>query len=180
MQERRGPPGVLCLLDEAPWLCGADARACGAPLQRSPLIFAQTAPDTMILTCFQRPLQACVPDLASPADLLGLFYLEEGRPGIADREEQLRVLIQTGGLMAPIHGVTLLTSCSGPLHKDPAVRGSHESSTLSLDSRPQDFQVLRRNTRLSSVRCLTFRSSYGLRGPCQVVLPASDGAKHLR
>jgi len=60
----------------------------------------------MILTCFQRPLQTCVPDLASPADLLGLFYLEEGWASVPDREEQLWVLIQTGGLMAPIHGVT--------------------------------------------------------------------------
>jgi hypothetical protein len=69
----------------------------------------------MILTSFQRPLQACVPDLASPADLLGLFYLEKGWAGISDREEQLRVLIQAGGPVAPIHGVTLLTDCSGSL-----------------------------------------------------------------
>ena len=73
----------------------------------------------MILTRLQRPLQACVPDVASPTDLLGLFYLEEGRSGIADWEEQLRVLIQTGGLMAPIHGVTLLTGCSGSLPRTP-------------------------------------------------------------
>jgi hypothetical protein len=65
----------------------------------------------MILTSFQRPLQACVPDVASPADLLGLFYLEEGWAGIPDREEQLRVLIQASGPVAPIHGVTLLTGC---------------------------------------------------------------------
>src|SRR5829696_10080179 len=96
-----------------PWLCGADSRSCGATLQRSPFVFAETAPNTMILTSFQRPLQACVPDLASPTDLLGLFYLEEGWAGIPDREEQLRVLFQAGGLVAPIHGVTLLTGCSG-------------------------------------------------------------------
>jgi hypothetical protein len=89
----------------------------------------------MILTRLQRPLQACVPHLASPTNLLGLFYLEKGWTGIPNWEKQLRVLIQTGGLMAPIHGVTLLTSCSGSLHKDPAVWGSHESSTLILDSR---------------------------------------------
>jgi hypothetical protein len=96
-------------------LCGADPGSGGAPLQRSPLIFAEAAPDTMILTSFQRPLQACVPDLASPADLLGLFYLEEGWAGIPDREEQLRVLIQASGPVAPIHGVTLLTGCFGSL-----------------------------------------------------------------
>ena len=57
----------------------------------------------MILTSFQRPLQACVPDLTSPADLLGLFYLEKGRAGIPNREEQLRVLVQASGPVAPIH-----------------------------------------------------------------------------
>src|SRR5829696_1685905 len=62
-------------------------------------------PDTMILTCFQRPLQACVSNFAPPADLLGLFNLEEGRASVPNREEQLRILIQTGGSMAPIHGV---------------------------------------------------------------------------
>lgn len=57
----------------------------------------------MILTSFQRPLQACVSDLASPADLLGLFYLEESRACIPNREEQLRVLVQASGPVAPIH-----------------------------------------------------------------------------
>jgi hypothetical protein len=103
------------LLNEAFGLCGADARSRGAALQRSPLVFAEAAPDTMILTSFQRPLQACVPDIASPANLLGLFNLEKGWAGIPDREEQLRVLVQTSGPVAPIHGVTLLTDCSGPL-----------------------------------------------------------------
>jgi hypothetical protein len=98
-----------------PVLSGADPGPGGAPLQRPPLIFAEAAPDTMILTCFQRPLQACVSDLASPADLLGLFYLEESWAGIPDRKKQLRVLVQTSGPVAPIHGVTLLTDCSGPL-----------------------------------------------------------------
>ena len=87
----------------SPELCGADSRACGTPLQCSPLIFAETAPDTMILTSFQRPLQTCVPDLTSPADLLGLFYLEKGRAGIPNWEEQLRVLVQASGPVAPIH-----------------------------------------------------------------------------
>ena len=57
----------------------------------------------MILTSFQRPLQACVSYLASPADLLGLFYLEKGRAGIPNWEEQLRVLVQASGPVAPIH-----------------------------------------------------------------------------
>jgi hypothetical protein len=108
-------PPAFVTADEALGLSGADSRSCGAALQRSPLILAETAPDTMILTSFQRPLQACVPDIASPANLLGLFNLEKGWAGIPDREEQLRVLVQASGPVAPIHGVTLLTDCSGPL-----------------------------------------------------------------
>ena len=96
-------PPAFVTADEALGLCGADSRSCGATLQRSPLILAETAPDTMILTSFQRPLQAGVPDLASPTDLLGLFYLEEGRAGIPNWEEQLRVLVQASGPVAPIH-----------------------------------------------------------------------------
>src|SRR5215218_3122201 len=90
----------------------------------------------MILTSFQRPLQACVSDLASPADLLGLFYLEKGRAGIPNREEQLRVLVQASGPVAPSHWRYTPYWCSGPLAWDPAGWGSHESSTLRLDSRP--------------------------------------------
>jgi hypothetical protein len=103
------------LLNESLWLCGADSRSCGATLQRSPFVFAKTAPNTMILTSFQRPLQACVSDFASPADLLGLFYLEKGRAGIPNREEQLRVLVQASGPVAPIHWRYTPYWCSGPL-----------------------------------------------------------------
>jgi hypothetical protein len=60
----------------------------------------------MILAGFQRPLKARVAYVATSADLLRLFDLEQGRAGVPDREEQLRVLIQTGGTVAPIHGVT--------------------------------------------------------------------------
>jgi two-component sensor histidine kinase len=84
---------------------GADAGPCGATLQRPPLVLAQPAPDPVVLTCFQRPLQARVADIAPPADLLGLVDLEEGRSGVPNREEQLGVLVQTGGLVAPIHGL---------------------------------------------------------------------------
>ena len=172
------PPAFL--LDEPPELCGADSRTCGATLQRSPLILAETAPDTMILTCFQRPLQTCVPDVASPADLLGLFYLEEGRASVPDREEQLWVLIQTGGLMAPIHGETLLSGCSGPLALDPAGWGSHESSTLSLDSRPPRLSSI--DSQYKSFERSVPHISIQLRsaGSFHSVVPPSLGPKQLK
>jgi hypothetical protein len=178
---RAKTPGIfpaLIAADEASGLCGADSRSCCAALQRSPLIFAETAPDTMILTSFQRPLQACVPDVASPTDLLGLFYLEEGRAGIPDWEEQLRILIQAGGLVAPIHGVTLLTGSSGSLAEDPAGRGSHESSTLSLDPRPprlssidRQYKTFERLVPHISIQLLSA-------GSLQPVVPPPIASKH--
>ena len=48
-------------------------------------------------------VQAFVHDRATPADRLGLFDLNQGRSGVADREEQLGVLVTAGSLMAPVH-----------------------------------------------------------------------------
>src|SRR5215203_5768872 len=102
--ERRGiSPGVD---DRRAGSGGADPGARGSTLQRPPLVLTESAPDTMILACFQRPLKACVAYVASPADLLRLFDLEQGRAGVPDREEQLRILVQTGGTVAPIRDVT--------------------------------------------------------------------------
>ena len=108
-------PAFSVLLDESLRLGGTDSRSRGAALQRPALVLTQTAPDTMILTSFQRPLQACVSNLASPADLLGLFNLENGRASVPNREEQLRIFVQTGGLVAPIHGRNTLLLMLGSL-----------------------------------------------------------------
>ena len=66
--------------------------------------FAEATPDAVILAGLQRPLQTLLAHVAASAHLLGLLDLEDGRTGVADREEQLRVLVEARGTVAPIHG----------------------------------------------------------------------------
>ena len=94
-------------------LGGADPGACVAALQRAPLVLAQAAPDPVVLTGLQRPRKTLLAHLAATAHLLGLLDLEDGRTGVADREEQLWVLVEARRAMAPIHGVELLFVASG-------------------------------------------------------------------
>ena len=54
--------------------------------------------------------EALFAHLAASAHLLGLLDLEDGRTGVADREEQLRVLVEARGAVAPIHGWGFLLS----------------------------------------------------------------------
>src|SRR5690349_23183894 len=58
----------------------------------------------MVLAGLEGPGQALLAHLAATAHLLGLLDLEDGRTGVADREEQLRVLVEARGTVAPIHG----------------------------------------------------------------------------
>src|SRR4051794_14933743 len=58
----------------------------------------------MVLAGLEGPLEALFAHLTATADLLGLLDLEDGRSGVADGEEQLRVLIEAGRAVAPIHG----------------------------------------------------------------------------
>ena len=53
--------------------------------------------------------EALFAHLAPTAHLLRLLDLEDGRTGVADREEQLRVLVEARGAVAPIHGWRLLS-----------------------------------------------------------------------
>jgi len=62
----------------------------------------------VVLTGLERPREALFAHLAASAHLLGLLDLEDGRTGVADREEQLRVLVEAGRAVAPIHGGGLL------------------------------------------------------------------------
>ena len=75
-----------------------------APLDGAPLFFAHPAPDSGVLASLERPLKALVGGRTAPADGLGLLHLEQGRAGRPDREEQLRVLIAAGSMVAPVHG----------------------------------------------------------------------------
>jgi two-component sensor histidine kinase len=86
-----------------------DARA-GAQAQRSALqcptlVLAHAAPDAGVLATVDGPAEALVEYLATTADLLGLFNLEERGAAVSDREEQLWIYLATGGDVAPVHGV---------------------------------------------------------------------------
>ncbi len=83
---------------------GADAGAGVAALERATLVLAEATPDAVVLTSLERPREALFAHLAATAHLLGLLDLEDGRTGVADREEQLRVLVEAGRAAAPIHG----------------------------------------------------------------------------
>jgi hypothetical protein len=75
-----------------------------AALDGAPLFFAHSAPDAGVLTRFKRPLEALIGHGATPADGLGLLDLQKSRTGRPDREEQLRVLVAAGSMVAPVHG----------------------------------------------------------------------------
>jgi hypothetical protein len=81
----------------------ADPQAT-ATLDGAPLFFAHPAPDAGVLTGLEGPLQALVGHGAPPADGLGLLDLQKRRAGRPDREEQLRVFIAAGSMVAPVHG----------------------------------------------------------------------------
>ena len=88
----------------APDSGGADPGPGVAALERAALVLAQPAPDTVVLSGLERPGEALLAHVAATAHLLGLLDLEDGRTGVADREEQLRVLVEASRTMAPIHG----------------------------------------------------------------------------
>jgi hypothetical protein len=87
----------------------SDVRAGSQPartaLERAPFVLAHAAPNAGILATFYGPLQAVLRYRATPADLLGLSYLEQRRTGVAYRKEQLRIYILAGGVVAPVHPV---------------------------------------------------------------------------
>jgi hypothetical protein len=58
----------------------------------------------VVLAGLERPRETLLAHLAASADLLGLLDLEDGRPGVADREEQLWILIEACRAVAPVHG----------------------------------------------------------------------------
>lgn len=58
----------------------------------------------MVLARVNRPREALLAHLTATAHLFGLLNLEDGRTGVTDREEQLRVFIKTRRAVAPIHG----------------------------------------------------------------------------
>ena len=59
----------------------------------------------IVLTGSERPLQARLGHRAAAADLLGLLDLYERGAGVADRKEQLGILVTAGSAVAPVHAV---------------------------------------------------------------------------
>jgi hypothetical protein len=62
---------------------------------------------------------------------------------------------------------------------DPAVRGSYESSTLSLDPRPPRLSSIETQYKTFERSVAHISLQLSPAGPCQRVLPPSDSAKHL-
>src|SRR5262249_48820938 len=74
-----------------------------AALERAPLVFAHTAPHAGVLTGVQRPPKALCGHRTPIADQFRVSDLRESRAAVPNREEQLRVLVATHRLVAPIH-----------------------------------------------------------------------------
>jgi hypothetical protein len=81
-----------------------------ASFECASFILGQTAPYSGVLTGLDGPFQAGLNHLAPTAYSLGFLDLEEGRPGVPNREEQLGVLVQAGSAVAPSHKIELLES----------------------------------------------------------------------
>jgi hypothetical protein len=84
---------------------GAGPSASAAALQGAALVLAHGAPHTGVLAGAESPLEARLGHRAAAAYLLGFFDLYKGGAGIADREEQLGVLVTAGSAVAPVHAV---------------------------------------------------------------------------
>jgi hypothetical protein len=70
-----------------------DAGAGVAALQGAAFVLAETAPDAVVLAGLEGPLEALFAHVATTADDLRLLDLEDGRAGVADREEELGVFV---------------------------------------------------------------------------------------
>jgi hypothetical protein len=102
--------------------CGQAGRSAGAACARVPtlegtsFVLRKAAPDTGVLAGVERPTQARLDDLASTANGLGFLDLKDRWPCVPDREEQLRVLLEAGCLMAPVHGMVHSSRPQGGSH----------------------------------------------------------------
>src|SRR5215467_12478270 len=90
---------------------GASPDPADAPLVSAPFVFAHAAPHARVLPALHRPLQAALDYRAPAADAFGFFDLKQRWACVADREEQLRIHLTTGGVVAPVH---LVHSSSQP------------------------------------------------------------------
>ncbi len=93
----------------------ADAGAGVAALQGAALVLAHAPPDAVVLSGLEGPCEALFAHLTASAHLLGLLDLKDRGAGVADREEQFRVLVEARGTVTPIHAgnnLSLVAACS--------------------------------------------------------------------
>ena len=107
------------------------ARACRTRASSSPpswpehpaFDIGQATEDAVVQPGLECPGETGFPDLAAPTDLFGDLHLGHRRSGLADREEQVGVLVQARGSITPVHLKPLLRRirgaagrphCSGP------------------------------------------------------------------
>jgi hypothetical protein len=72
----------------------------------------------VVLTRLESPGEAWLADVAASAHLFGVLDLREGRAGVADGEEEFRVLFEAGRTVTPVHSwdsYQYETGCSGPI-----------------------------------------------------------------
>ena len=82
---------------------GTQPGASVAALECATFVLAEAAPYAVVLARFEGPGKALFAHVTASADLFRLLDLKSRRAGIADREEQLRVLIETRGAASPVH-----------------------------------------------------------------------------
>src|SRR5688500_862559 len=83
---------------------GADPGAGVAAPERTSLVLGQAAPYAVVLTGLESPGEALLAYVAATAHLFGFLDLHDRGCGVADGEEQFRVLIEANGPVSPIHG----------------------------------------------------------------------------
>jgi hypothetical protein len=84
-------------------LLGSAPGARRAPLEGAAFVLAHATPDARILTGLKGPLKASVHDGAAAANALGFLNLQKCWSRVADWEKELRVLVEAGCAITPIH-----------------------------------------------------------------------------
>ncbi|VXB04687.1 hypothetical protein ARTHRO9V_100121 [Arthrobacter sp. 9V] len=85
------------------WGLGSATCAGSAALERASLVFTHSAPNAGVLSGLQGPLQAGVHNGAAAADAFGFLDLQKCWSRVAYWEEELRVLVEAGCAITPIH-----------------------------------------------------------------------------
>ena len=65
-----------------------------------------------MICCMTPDVAPGLDDDAAAADGLGLVDLQYCRSGVPDREEEFRILVTAGSLVAPVHAVLLPVAAS--------------------------------------------------------------------